>query len=165
MPACYPFGLRPRPWFSPLKEGLVERILKLSDAVDDGVELGFHLCYGDAGHQHFIQPKDSAKLVEMANEISEGVKRNVNWIHMPVPKDRVDEAYYAPLKELKLRKETELYLGLVHGGDLDGTWKRIETAARVVGAFGVATECGMGRTAKGEFDSVLEILAAVTAKS
>jgi len=165
MPARYPFANTPRPWFFPLKEGLVERIVKLANAVDHGVELGFHLCYGDAGHVHFIEPTDSAVLVEMANAISQGVKRDVNWIHMPVPKDRVDEAYYAPLKELQLRKETELFLGLVHGGDLEGTWKRIEMAEKVVEGFGVATECGMGRTAKGEFDSALEILAAVTAKS
>jgi len=143
----------------------VERILKLCHAADEGVELGFHLCYGDAGHQHFIEPEDSAVLVKMANAISKGVNRDVNWIHMPVPKDRVDEAYYAPLKELNLRKETELYLGLVHGGDLEGTWKRIEIAAKVVEIFGVTSECGMGRMSKDEFDSVLEILATVTAES
>lgn len=166
MPAGYPFALRPRPWFSPLKEGIVERIVKLSGGVDEGVELGFHLCYGDAGHKHFIEPMDSGLLVEIANAISEGVKREINWIHMPVPKDRVDEGYYAPLKGLRLKKETELFLGLVHGGDFDGTWKRIEMARDVVeGDLGVTTECGMGRMAKDEFESVLQILETFTAKS
>jgi hypothetical protein len=165
MPVGYPFVVRPVPWFSPLKEGVVERVVKLADAVDEGVQLGFHLCYGDAGHKHFIEPRDSALLVEMANAISEGVKRGINWFHMPVPKERIDEEYYAPLRELKLKKESELFLGLVHGWDLEGTWKRINVANSVVGIFGVATECGMGRTGKDEFESVLEILAAVTAKN
>jgi hypothetical protein len=166
MPASYPYGLRPRPWFSPLKEGLVERIVKLSEAVDDGVELGFHLCYGDAGHKHFVEPIDSALLVEIANLITEGVKRDLNWFHMPIPKDRMDEEFYAPLRRLKLREETELFLGLVHGGDFEGTRQRIEMAGKVVQeGFGVTTECGMGRMAKDEFESVLEISAAVTAKS
>jgi hypothetical protein len=84
---------------------------------------------------------------------------------MPVPKDRVDKEYYALLKQLNLRNETEPFLGLVHGGDLKGTEKRIEMASKVVGSFGVATECGMGRMQKNEFDSVLENLAAVTAKN
>jgi len=163
LPSKYPWSHRPKPWFSPLKEGIVERIVRLAAAVDDGVEMGYHLCYGDFGHKHFIEPKDSSLLVEVANLISGAVKRDINWIHLPVPKNRVDEDFYAPLKGLRLRDETELFLGLVHGGDLEGTQKKIEIAGKVVGSFGVATECGMGRTPKDEFDSVLEILAAVTA--
>jgi hypothetical protein len=53
----------------------------------------------------------------------------------------------------------------VHGGDLEGTWKRFEIAAKVVEIFGVTSECGMGRMSKDEFDSVLEILATVAAES
>ncbi len=124
--------------------------------------MGVHLCYGDRMHQHFIQPKDLGLLVELANTISAGVGRDFEWIHMPVPKDRLDEAYYAPLKDLKLGPDGELVLGLVHGGDLEGTEKRIETARKFGKNFAVATECGMGRTKKDEFDSVLEIMAAVT---
>jgi hypothetical protein len=165
MPANYPWPTKPRPWFSPLKEGLIERIVRLANAVDEGVEVGFHLCYGDAGHKHFIEPKDTSRLVEVANLICEGVGREVNWVHMPVPKGRVDREYYAPLKGLRLRKETELFLGLVHGGDLEGTLKRIDVAGKVVERFGVATECGMGRMGREEFESVIEVLAALTKES
>lgn len=45
------------PWFSPVKECLVDRALKLAAAVREGVQLGFNLCYGDLGHKHFIEPK------------------------------------------------------------------------------------------------------------
>ncbi|MGH8702107.1 MAG: hypothetical protein ACREVR_13175 [Burkholderiales bacterium] len=34
--------------------------------------------------------------------------RRVDWVHMPVPRGRSDEAYFAPLDGLKLQPETEL---------------------------------------------------------
>ena len=65
---------------------------------------------------------------------------------MPVPIDRSDDAYFAPLADLKLQAGTELFLGCVHAGDgVEGTRKRIAAASRHVSAFGIATECGMGR--------------------
>jgi hypothetical protein len=102
-------------WISPsLKEGLLNGILQVAEAVDADVELGFHLCYGDLGHKHFIESRDMQLLVEMVNAVLGSVrkKREVNWIHMPVPKDRIDASYYAPLKQLDIGG-TELYLGLL----------------------------------------------------
>lgn len=151
------------PWFSPVKEGIMERIVRLSAAVDDGVEMGYHLCYGDIEHRHFVQPKDTGLLVEMANLIVEQVQHPVNWIHMPVPKDRDDAAYFAPLKALRLQDNTELFLGLVHFKDEGGTQRRIQAAKEVLQKFGVATECGMGRTPPEELGDILAICAAVTA--
>ena len=110
------------------------------------IELGYHLCYGDAGHKHFVEPEDASKLVEVTHAISAGVGRLINWIHMPVPRNRTDDAYFAPLRQLLLHPETELYLGLVHFIDgVEGTRRRIAAAQKVVADFGVATECGMGR--------------------
>ena len=149
-------------WFSPLKEGLRERFARLTASVDTGVEMGFHLCYGDMGHKHFVEPKDAGNLVEMANMISSLSPRDVNWIHMPVPKNRTDDAYYAPLKELKLRKETKVYLGLAHPHDLDGTLERAKTASKVLNSFGIASECGFGRTPKDEFEAVMKVLVEVS---
>ena len=81
---------------------------------------------------------------------------------MPVPKSRDDRAYFEPLKELKRPDGLELYLGLVHAGDEEGTRRRIKTAEEVgVGRFGVATECGMGRTPVSELPSIFEISAEV----
>ena len=64
---------------------------------------------------------------------------------MPVPKDRTDDAYFAPLENLRLRPETELYLGLVHYNDPEGDAARIAAARRHARIDGVATECGMAR--------------------
>lgn len=35
-----------RPWFQPVLEGIVDRLEHLVESVADGVEVGFHLCYG-----------------------------------------------------------------------------------------------------------------------
>jgi len=37
----------------------------------------------------------------------------MDWMHMPTPRERSDDAYFAALKDLDLRPETRLYLGLV----------------------------------------------------
>jgi hypothetical protein len=138
-------GVMPTHLADPQRE-IIDRLVRLGAQVPADIELGYHLCYGDAGHRHFVQPQDTSRLVTVANAICAGVKRPVNWIHLPVPRDRDDEAYYAPLKNLRLHPEAELYLGLVHYTDgLAGTRRRMATAAKVVPAFGIATECGFGR--------------------
>ena len=132
-----------------LKESMSEilgRLIRLGNHVPVPVELGYHLCYGDAGHKHFKEPEDATKLVAVANAISTGITRPINWMHLPVPRNRTDAAYYVPLGNVRLHPETELYLGLVHFTDgVEGTRKRIEAAQQFVADFGVATECGFGR--------------------
>ena len=154
---AYLEGADPTPvWFSPLKDGILERVLKVAAAVSKDVALGFHLCYGDRGHKHFVEPKDTALLVELGNAIVNGVTRPVDWLHMPVPRSRVDADYFAPLAQLNIG-DTELYLGLLHAGDEDGTRARIKAAAEFVAPFGLATECGLGRSSQAELDSILDI--------
>ena len=146
------------------KRGVVERLVRLGHRVPADIELGYHLCYGDAGHKHFIEPEDASKLVEVANAISAGVGRQINWIHMPVPRNRTDDAYFAPLQHLELHPETELCLGLVHFTDgVEGTRRRIAAAQKVVADFGVATECGMGRRNAATIPELLRIHSEVAA--
>lgn len=138
-------GIR-RVHFHPVYEGIVERLRALRAAVPPAVEMGFHLCYGDSGGKHFKEPADASLLVKVANAIAAGSPRPIQWIHMPVPKERDDSAYFAPLKNLQLRPETRLFLGLVHPGDgIEGTRRRMAMAERFVTNFGIATECGFGR--------------------
>lgn len=61
-----------------------------------------------------------------------------------------------------MRSETELYLGLAYGFDLEETRKRTEAAKKVATQFGIATECAMGRALKDEFENVMEGLVAVS---
>lgn len=128
------------------KPHLLDQLAALGALIPPAVELGFHLCYGDRGHRHFIEPKDCANLVEVANGIAQRARREIQWIHLPVPRSRTDAAYFEPLRQLALAPATTLYLGLVHQTDgLAGTRARIAAAARVVPNFGIAAECGLGR--------------------
>ena len=42
-----------------------------------------------------VLPKDSGIMVQMTNAIAAGVKRPIQFFHMPVPKGRTDDAYFA----------------------------------------------------------------------
>src|SRR6185436_7633382 len=68
---------------------------------------GYHLCYGSPADDHVIQPKDAGIMVEIVNAVSTGVLRPIQFFHLPVPKPRTDDAYFAPLAGLKLRPETQ----------------------------------------------------------
>jgi methionine synthase II (cobalamin-independent) len=125
---------------------ILSRMKRLGMSVPPDVELGFHLCYGDVDGQHFIEPHDSAKLVDLANALIRTIARPIAYIHMPVPIGRTDEAYFQPLSGLNLPRGTELYLGCVHAADgVEGAKRRIEAAHKFAPKFGIATECGMGR--------------------
>ncbi len=117
----------------------------IGDAVPGAVELGYHLCYGSPADEHCVQPKDMGVMVEMANRITDGVKRPIQFFHMPVPRGRTDDAYFAPLDRLRLRPQTALYLGLIHHDDAAGDAARLVAARRHVRVDGVACECGMAR--------------------
>lgn len=145
-------------WFEDVKGGILERLLRLARHVPPAVELGYHFCYGDVGHRHHTEPADAGRLVEVANALAASLGRALHWIHLPVPRERTDEAYYAPLRELRLRPETELYLGLIHHTDgVEGSRGRMQVARRFVSGFGIATECGWGRRPAATVPELLRI--------
>jgi hypothetical protein len=120
-------------------------LTQIGDAVPEQIELGYHLCYGSPADEHMVLPKDSGLMVEMVNGIVERVRRPIQFFHLPVIKSRTDDAYYAPLANLKLKPDTQLYLGLIHHNDAAGDATRLATARRYTRVDGVATECGMAR--------------------
>ncbi len=130
---------------------------RMAALVPEQAELGFHMCYGDppdeaTGHgKHWMEPADAGAMVRLTNAMLGHIARRVDWVHMPVPIARGDDDFYAPLAGLRLPDESELYLGLVHFEDgIDGARRRADAAARHVSAFGVATECGLGRIPRDE---------------
>lgn len=139
------------------------RILSdLAGRVPADIELMFHFCYGDSNHKHVVEPRDMADMVEVANRLSCDIKRPINLIHMPVPRDRADDDYFRPLAALKLRPETELCLGLVHYTDgVAGTRRRLVVAERHAARFSIATECGFGRRNPATIAELLRIHAEV----
>ncbi|HET8780520.1 MAG TPA: hypothetical protein VFM66_10625 [Agromyces sp.] len=135
-----------RAWWGDTWAGLTERAAEQAGRVPADVEVGFHLCYGDAGEVHFVEPADTRNVVRFANALLAASARPIQWLHLPVPIDRDDDRYFVALEGLELPHETELYLGLVHREDgAEGARRRIEVAQRHVERFGVATECGCGR--------------------
>ena len=150
-------GLRDAYFPDPFR-GCIARLAALGNAVPPAVELGYHFCYGDFRHKHGVEPKDVGLMVAMSNALAGALRRPPTWIHYPVPRDRSDDAYYAPLAGLALPPETEIYLGLVHHTDgLAGSARRLETAGRHCARFGVATECGFGRRPASSLPRLLEI--------
>ena len=128
------------------QQEFVKAIARISNSVPKDVELGVHLCYGDADHKHTVQPKDTRIMVDLANDLLATIVHPLRWIHLPVPIERDDAPYFAPLLDLDRKREFELYLGLIHLTDgIEGARRRIAAAKRVVRDFGVATECGWGR--------------------
>jgi hypothetical protein len=121
-------------------------LARLGDAVPHDVECGYHLCYGSPRDEHVVMPKDTAIMTEMTRGLLTRLRRRMDFLHLPVPKDRTDDAYFAPLADLMLSPETTLYLGLIHHADPRGDRARIDTAGKVLPRFGVASECGWGRT-------------------
>ena len=120
---------------------------RLGRAVPDTVDLGYHLCYGTPADEHLVMPTDMSILVEMTNSIVEVLDgKRLDFVHLPVPKERTDDAYFAPMADLALPADVELFMGLIHHDDHEGDLARIATARRVRDRFGIATECGWGRT-------------------
>lgn len=140
------FALLEEVWehrFDDVRQAVIDRLARIGQYVPAGVEVGYHLCYGNKGSKHFKEPADTALMVHIAQGVVDQVDRQVDWVHLPVPIDRADDAYYRPLADLRLAPETELYLGLIHLADgVEGGRERVAAAHRHVSKFGIAGECG-----------------------
>lgn len=133
-------------------------IADLGNRVPADIDLLVHLCYGDNNHKHSVEPIDMGDMVEFTRRLIAKLKRPMQLIHMPVPRDRSDDAYFAPLRDLELPEETELCLGLVHHTDgVEGTVKRLATAKKYASDFSVGTECGFGRRRPDTIPELLRI--------
>ncbi len=138
------------------KRRIVAELGRLGDAVPGGVDMGYHLCYGSPADEHLVMPRDMGVMVEIANDVRQALARRVDFLHMPVPKDRADADYFRPLAGLTGWADATLYLGLVHHDDRAGDRARIETAREFAPVFGVSSECGWGRTDPARVPGLLE---------
>jgi hypothetical protein len=154
---------------------IVANLVRCVDQVPADVQAGLHLCYGDYGHQHFRQPESLELQVRVLNAVVAGAGRPVSFVSFTVPQNQTDEAYFAPLAGLAAGPETELNFALVpyHPADQPAGTTREQTslidAALAAGgnggrAWGICTECGMGRVDRDDVPVLLdrygEILAA-----
>jgi hypothetical protein len=150
-------------------------LVRAIEHVPADVPVGMHLCYGDYGHQHFKQPESLRMQVDVVNAVVAAAGRPVNWASFTVPQGRGDAEYFAPLRTLQAGPETELYFALVpyHPAEqAEGTSaaqaEHIDEAlaGSTAGAreWGVCTECGMGRVAREDVPTLLDIHSALLAR-
>jgi hypothetical protein len=145
-----------------MQETFADIVVDLGNRVPAGVDLLYHLCYGDSNHRHVVEPTDMSDMVEFSNRVSRQIARPIELIHMPVPRNRSDDGYFAPLRRLELQPGTELCLGLVHHTDgVEGTRQRLDTAKKYANVFSIATECGFGRRDPRTIPELLRIHAEV----
>jgi hypothetical protein len=145
-----------------MQDTFAKIVVDLGNRVPADVDLLYHLCYGDSNHRHVVEPTDMGDMVDFANRVAQQIKRPLQLVHMPVPRSRDDDAYFAPLKGLALAPETELCLGLVHLTDgVEGSKRRLATARKFVEKFSIATECGFGRRDPSTIPELLRIHAEV----
>jgi hypothetical protein len=137
-------------------EQIEAELARLGDAVPAEVEMGYHLCYGSPADEHLVMPRDLGVLVAMTRAIRRSLRRGMDFLHLPVPRDRTDADYFRPLEGFSADGGTALYLGLIHHADHAGDRARIAAAQRFVSGFGVASECGWGRTDPQRVPGLLE---------
>jgi hypothetical protein len=137
--AAVPSGDLAVQWQVAIDRAIPDETAELSARLCDDVAFGYHLCAGPAEGVN-----DLSRLVALANAIAQRCARPPTWFSLPVPIDRDDEAYFAPLADLRLAAETHPYLGLVHEDGLPAIQRRIAAAKPHLPRFGVCTECGMG---------------------
>ena len=147
------------PWEGPgdPKQRFLSSLEHACSLIPEEALVGCHLCYGDLGHKHVIEPQNLSVVVDLANAAQQKTDRDIDFFHMPVPRDRDDPAYVAPLSDLDIAPG-KLFLGLIHHTDgIDGATRRIAQAKQVIDDFGIATECGFGRRPVEQIPALLEI--------
>lgn len=129
---------------------LAAGVARCLDAVPPPARAGLHLCYGGynsagTGEDPLNRRiEDTALMVDFFHAVRRASVRPIDWLHIPVPRQRDDDAYFAPLQQLDLGPETQLYLGLIYLEDgLGGARRKLEAAGRRVEGFGVAAACGL----------------------
>lgn len=143
------------------KERYLASLARVSAHIPDDTLLGCHFCYGNLGHKHLLEPPSLDLAVHLANASVAACGRKIDYFHMPVPRNRNDDAYFAPLSQLAIG-DAKLFLGLIHFTDgVEGAMDRVNTAHKYHTNFGIGTECGFGRRDKSTIPDLLRIHADV----
>ena len=144
-------------------DAIVDRLARCVGRVPHDAPVGLHLCYGDYQHRHFKEPESLELQVRVANALTERAARPINWFAFTVPQYQRDASYFAPLADLRVADETELYFALVpyHAAEQEpGTTEaQVELVdAQLAGReWGICTECGMARAERDEIPGLLDL--------
>jgi hypothetical protein len=157
-------------------EQIAPGIVRCLERVPADVPAGLHLCYGDYGHEHWMQPGSLQMQVDLVNAVTSATRRPLDFVSFTVPQDRDDSAYFEPLRGLTAGPDTELNFALVPyhpTGQAPGTTARqIERIDAALGAsaggareWGLCTECGMGRVDAADVPGLLDLHSEILTRS
>jgi len=149
-------------------DAIIAALARCTDQVPAEIPAGLHLCYGDYGHQHFMQPESLALQVRVLNAVTAAAGRPVSFVSFTVPQYQREDSYFAPLTGLAAGPGTELNFALVpyHPAEqapgTTGDQVRLIDAARAASPggrrdWGICTECGMGRVNRDEIPALLDL--------
>jgi methionine synthase II (cobalamin-independent) len=142
-------------------DSIIRRLVEAVEQVPVDVPVGLHLCYGDYEHAHFREPESLELQVRVANRVVADASRSIDWFAFTVPQEQSAPAYFAPLADLRVDDATELAFALVpyhpERQAAGVTEAQIEHLDERLGerAWGICTECGMGRVDR---DQILDLL-------
>ena len=149
-------------------DAITAALARCIDQVPAEIPAGLHLCYGDYGHQHFMQPESLALQVRVLNAVNAAARRPVSFVSFTVPQYQRQDSYFAPLAQLTADPRTELNFALVpyHPAEqapgTTGDQIRLIDAALAASPgggrdWGVCTECGMGRVSREDIPALLDL--------
>lgn len=136
--------------------------------VPPDIPAGLHLCYGDYGHRHLVEPTSLAMQVRVLNKVIAAAPRAVSFTSFTVPQYQRDPAYFTPLRDLHADRRTELYFSLVPYHPADQQSGTTSEQASLIDGFlaespagprewGICTECGMGRAERDDVPGLLDL--------
>ncbi len=128
--------------------------------VPDDVPVGMHLCYGDYGHQHFMQPESLATQVGLVNAWQPAPGGPSTAFSFTVPQATRRRGVLRPTRRPPDRARDRAVLRArplpprrPGAGHDDGTGEHIDAALAESTSgprdWGICTECGMGRVEAG----------------
>lgn len=149
-------------------DAIIAALARCVDQVPPEVPAGLHLCYGDYGHEHFMQPVSLSLQVRVVNAVAAAARRPVSFVSFTVPQYQREEGYFAPLAGLTADPGTELNFALVpyhpaeQAAGTTGEQIRLIDAALAASPggrrdWGICTECGMGRVDRDDVPALLDL--------
>lgn len=147
---------------------IVAGLARCAGQVPAAVPAGLHLCYGDYGHRHLVEPASLAMQVKVLNAVAASAPRPISFASFTVPQYQRAADYFAPLQELDTGARTELYFALVPYHPADQEPGTTAEQTRLIDQFlakspahipdwGICTECGMGRVEPADVPRLLDL--------
>ncbi len=118
------------------------------------VHLGHHTCFGTLNGWPSRTPPTLAGTVILANAAVAASSHAVEFLHIPTLAS-TDEAWFAPLKDLKA-PDAKIYMGAIHHlHGPRGLSDQLNMMKKYLRDFGIGSPCGFGRAADRSTDHLI----------